>query len=254
MDETDQLPEDEHSYQSEKDEMLKKSRFSPKIESFLRLRKYENAYPDLPREPRPFELGRTEKFRQLLGKQIDPDLFQWVAERVKEEEARERAWDDFLTERISYDNFKTIAGKLLESREKGDGITYLCDLAIEAKDAEFFRALGEILEFVRKEGIPNLSEYERVPREEWQFLQVWILLEEACRNHSEDVFGRFRLKEEFIELKHRFPSLNDLWLLGCDHYGWAKGRWESEEKSEKMKDRLRKFLERRGLPYRKSPR
>ena len=234
--------------------MLKKSRFSPKIESFLRLRKYENAYPDLPREPRPFELGRTEKLRQLLGKQIDPNLFQWVAERVKEEEARERAWDDFLAEKISYDDFQIIAGKLLESRKKGEGITYLCDLAIEAKDAEFFRAMGEILEFVRKEGTPNLSEYERVPREEWQFLQVWIRLEEACPTHSEDVFGRFRLKEGFIELKHRFPSLNDLWLLGCDHYGWHKGRGQYQENSEKMKDRLRKFLERRGLPYRKSPR
>jgi hypothetical protein len=226
----------EADYQTRKAEILKNSRFTPAVEERLRSDKFNRASPDLPGEPTSSDSWKAEKWRQLIGKNLDPDLFECVTRRLEIEDAKERALEDLSKQRGSYEDFvKTRKGI---EQQKSKEFDSLCDLAFQGKDADFFRAVADILDFVREKGIPIFNEWKPDQAGEGEFLCVWKLRADGIPRTCED----------------RLPSLEELWLLGCRLFKWDKGRWQSGDDSAKMKDRLRKFLDRRGLPYRKMPR
>lgn len=123
---------------------------------------------------------------------------------------------------------------------------------IQSKDPAIFRAIADVIDSVRANGVPDIKEWEFPTDAErgGQFLEAWSCVAENCPQSGGE--GSIWIGNQFMKLCHPLPSLDEVWLLGCHRFEWdQKQRWNSGDDLEKIKERLRKYLRDYKLPWRK---
>lgn len=243
MSENRESEEEERRMEAWQARLIGKSRFTPVVAEMLVYKLHRGIAPrTLPSHPD--DALERQTWEMGLGKKIDPDLYQWIVADLKDEARKKRVTELYDAGKIREHEME-FEMMLLQRRP----LEELCGIALRSGDSAFFRAVADIVELINDNGVMEFQAADiPMTSEEGEWVEAYRKALYACypRNKRCPEIEKLR-----IEWDYREPSIREIWLVGDALFHWTTEKFKTSNAAKSAEGRMRKFLDSRGIPYRK---